>query len=186
MKKRLTTGIMQTSDSCILISPIIILNYYTDKSGEDLFNYFLEEHQHLIQQGIKQGFISENEFTIFSPEQRFAQLNRAVYFITKDEIRFNNEYVANFFIKMATESKISICRIDVKNNLESIGNILKNEDAFLSYTYPPIAGKYHAIQFYSINAEKGIEQNHGSSLSNIKADVNAADIGDGILFRRIR
>jgi hypothetical protein len=181
---KLSADIRQTGNSCLIISPTIILNSLTGLTSNELINIFLRKEDHLFSDyAIDKGIINN-----LSAECSFIYLYYSVVNKTNGQLQFNNEYIANSFQELALIYGISMERIDVNGDFDRIDGILKNEKAFLSLSYFIRNIGWHAVPigydngYYAVNAISGTYRDFGPNLDNVNTIDDIESIGDGILF----
>ena len=185
LQNKLTTSIKQTSDSCLMISYSIILNYYSQLTGNEIFKFFLDERDELF----KIYKIDKSELVGLSLEYQY------VYLLNKvgQKENINNEYIANSLKFLNERFQIETYIVDIKKCEEELRHILMTEEACLSLScYCPNEKndlQWHTtpigynIEFHTIKNGEIILL--GQDFRNIKQVFNATDIGDGILFRKV-
>jgi len=184
MKRRLSTDIRQTGNSCLIISSNIILNYFTGISSDELIRCFLKKEDRLFSDyGIDKQLLSH-----LSPECSFIYFYYSIVKVTNGGIQFSNEFITNSFRDLAVQHGISMERIEVKGKLDTIGETLKTKEAFLSLSYEIANLGWHATpigyenEYYAVDARSGSYHNFGQNIHDLYSIDDIKDIGDGILF----
>lgn len=181
VRRRLTTEIKQNGDSCIIISFIIIIQYYASISTDKLFKHFLIKHNKEIESMTTNG-ISINGLT---PEEIYIKLSRNIFATSSGKTQFNNTYLLKIFQDLIISYDIEAKIVNFKTEKSSIENVLKSKEAFATIT---LHNEFdvHVVpigwdeEFYAIN--HGIDINIGNSILEILNKLNFTSLGDGVLF----
>ena len=188
LTQKLTTSIRQTSDSCLMISYSIILNYYSSLTADQIFKSFLELKDDLF----NKYSIDRNAFKGLSLECQFVLLYFFVAKASNGQEQFSNAYIESTLKPIADSFQVDTKWVDIKEDAECLKNILTNEEACLSLscTVTNLQGQlqWHATpiafdtEFYTVH--NGNYLSLGQDFMNIKQVLNANDVGDGILFQK--
>lgn len=187
LTKKLTSAIKQTSDSCLMISYSIILNYYSDLTADQIFESFLNTKEDLfikyqIDRDLSKGM---------SLECQYVYLYSCVLKASNYTEQFSNEYIKDALSPLAQRYSVNTKMVDIKREVSELKETLVSEEACLSLSceVPKDGGfQWHATpiaydkEFYTV--VNGSFISLGQDFMTIKEVFQARDIGDGILFNR--
>lgn len=181
LEKKLTTDIKQNGDSCIIISFIIIIYYYTSISSDELFIHFLDKHDKEIKS------MSNNDINIgcLTQEEIYIALSKSIFALSSEKIQFNNAYLLSKFQDLIKFYDIEARIVNFQREISTIESVLKTKEAFATITLH-FESDVHVVpigwdkEFYAINHGNVI--NIGNSILLILDKLNFTSLGDGVLF----
>lgn len=183
LRKRLTTNIAQTGDTCLMIAFNVIMNYYTNLGSDSLFRSFMETNDSLFTAyGIDRAPLNK-----LSLELQYEYLYKQIVLKTSGKVQFNNRHIAESFTKLVNDHFIITRIVDIKSEVENIKQILIQDEACLSLSLNGTFG-WHATpiaydnEFYTVHGGSYVAL--GQDFLNIKAVFQANDVGDGVLFQK--
>ncbi|MCS6283695.1 MAG: hypothetical protein HUM72_24535 [Dolichospermum sp.] len=183
LTRTFSSSIIQTGDSCIIISLCVIFNYFDNADINDIINIFLKKNDpKIIAYNLDRTLFSGQAI---SPECKYVLLNYAIVNASNGLDQFNNQSMINSFQDYVGSKNLITELVYPSSEYQRIKEKLMQDDACLSLALHG-SNWVHVIpigyfkEFFTV--DKGQLFTLGQDFNNsILKLFRATHFGDGIL-----